>query len=407
MTTPIERYKPKLLNPENVLLTGSTGYVGAFLLETVLRETAAEVFALVRADSEERGLERIERTLRTYKVWDNSFAARLHAVTGDLNQPLLGLSSARFAELAERIDAIYHSGALVNFAYPYSLLKGPNVQGTQEVVRLACQARPKALHYIGTVDSLIAAHMPRPWLEADPPREPRRDAPDGYMLSKWASEALVIAARARGVPVTIFRPTWVIGHTRTGASAPHNFLLLQLKCYLELGVFPDIPPSEPYNGVPIDYLARAVVHLSRQADSLGKIFHPWAPSQVEFGEVYRWIADFGYEFDVVPRRQVVDRLKRLDQSNSFYPLVPLLERMWAGPEEDDEPDSYNPEVECANANAGLAGSGIECPPTDRDLVQGCLSYMIETGFLDPPAHRAVAMQGSGGHDSSGGFLPHR
>lgn len=388
MTTPVDVYKPTMLNPRNVLLTGATGYVGAFLLDALLRDTDADVYALVRADSEQAGLERIERALRTYKVWDRSFSARIHVVTGDLSKPLLGLTSARFGELAQLIDAIYHSGALVNFAYPYSLLKGPNVQGTQEVVRLACQARPKALHYIGTVDSIIAAHAPRPWLEVDLPTQPRRDAPDGYMLSKWASEALVIAARTRGVPVTIFRPTWVIGHTRTGASAPHNFLLLQMKCYLELGIFPDIPPSEPYNGMPIDFLANAVVHLSRQEDALGKIFHTWGPTEVPFGDLYEWIADFGYEFDVIPRRHVVDRLKRLDTSNSFYPLVPLLERMWADPEAADN-GPYNPELECANAIAGLAGSGIECPQTDRDLVHGCLTYMIETGFLDPPVRRPV------------------
>ena len=35
--------------------------------------------------------------------------------------------------------------------------------------------------------------------------------------------------------------------------------------------------------------------------------------------------------------------------------------------------------------AGLAGSGIECPPTDRKLVQGCISYLNDSGFLPPPS----------------------
>jgi myxalamid-type nonribosomal peptide synthetase MxaA len=351
--------------------------VGSFLLETLLRETDVEVFALVRAESEQRGLDRIREAMQGYWAWDDAFASRIHPVPGDLGRPKLGLPDERFAELAEMIDAIYHNGALVNFAYPYSVLKGPNVHGTQEVVRLACRARPKALHYMGTIDSLMAAHMPRPWCEVDPPMEPRRDAPDGYMLSKWAAEALVIAARDRGVPVTIFRPTWIIGHTKSGASARHNFLLMQLKCYLELGIFPEIPPTEPYEGAPIDFIARSVVHLSRQPGSLGKIFHPWGPNRVDFS-------------DLVPRVQVVERLKELEPSDSFYPLVPLLERLWADPEQDHGTELHPREVECANAMAGLAGSGIECPPTDRELVQGCISYLIETGFLAPPSRHGAA-----------------
>jgi thioester reductase-like protein len=389
MTTPIEQYKARMIDPENVLLTGATGYVGSFLLESLLRETNVEVFALVRAESEPHALGRIRKAMQDYRAWDDAFTDRIHPIPGDLARPKLGLSNERFDELAEKIDAIYHNGALVNFAYPYSVLKGANVHGTQEIVRMACQARPKALHYMGTIDSLMAAHMPRPWCEVDPPMEPRRDAPDGYMLSKWAAEALVIAARDRGVPVTIFRPTWIIGHTRTGASARHNFLLMQLKCYLELGLFPEIPQTEPYEGAPIDYIARSVVHLSRQPDSLGKIFHPWGPNRVDFTDLYQWIADLGYEFDVVPRHLVVERLKSLDPSNAFYPLVPLLERLWADPDADHGGEEFPRELECANAIAGLAGSGIESPPTDRELVQGCINYLIETGFLAPPSARGT------------------
>jgi myxalamid-type nonribosomal peptide synthetase MxaA len=395
--TLIEQYRPRMLDPDSVMLTGATGYVGAFLLEALIRHTRADVHTLVRAATPEEGMERIRGALEAYRVWDDAFTARIRPVVGDLSKPLLGLRPERFAELAGTLDAIYHNGALVNFAYPYSLLRGPNVQGTQEVVRLSCQGRPKALHYMGTIDSFVATHVPRPWREVDPPEEPRRDAPDGYMLSKWVAERLVIGARDRGVPVTIFRPTWVIGHTTTGASAPHNFLLLQLKCYLELGVLPKIPLSEPYNGVPIDYLAHAVVHLSRQEGSLGKTFHPWSPVQVDFDEIYQWIAEYGYDFDVLPRRQVVERLKQLDSSASIYPLVPLLERMWMGPEEPHEPTPYDPEVECANAWSGLAGSGIDCPPTSRELMHTCLSYMIELGFFPAPGKQVASRRPAMSH----------
>jgi myxalamid-type nonribosomal peptide synthetase MxaA len=383
MLPAVERFKERLINPEKVFFTGITGYVGAFLAEALLRDTDAEIFALVRAKSEQDGFDRIRDSMKMWQAWNDEYAGRIHAVPGDLGEPKLGLSDDRFAELAKIIDAIYHNGALVNFSYPYSVLKGPNVQGTQEIVRLACQARPKALHYMSTIDSLAAAHMPRPWLEVDPPMQPRRDAPDGYMLSKWASEVLLIAARDRGVPVTIYRPTWIIGHTETGAAPNHNFLLMQLKCYLELGIFPEVPANEPYDGAPVDYIARSVVHLSRQPDSIGKIFHPWAPNRLDFDEIYECLAELGYTFDVVSREQVLERLKCMEPTNAFYPLVPLIERIWGDPSLHHG-ELYGRDVECANAIAGLSNSGIECPPIDRGLVKRCILYMIENGSLNPP-----------------------
>ncbi len=35
----------------------------------------------------------------------------------------------------------------------------------------------------------------------------------GYAQSKWIAERILMIARARGVPVTIFRPGYVTGHS--------------------------------------------------------------------------------------------------------------------------------------------------------------------------------------------------
>ncbi len=61
-------------HPEKILLTGSTGYVGAFLLADLLASTRAEVACLVRGENLEVGMARIRKNLRKYRLWDDRLA---------------------------------------------------------------------------------------------------------------------------------------------------------------------------------------------------------------------------------------------------------------------------------------------------------------------------------------------
>ena len=102
-------------HPRHILLTGATGFLGAFLLRELLDRTAAEVHCLVRAKSTEAGRVRLRQTLQTYSLWHDGLEGRIVPVPGDLGEPTLGVSAAVSADLAATIDVIYHSGAFVNW----------------------------------------------------------------------------------------------------------------------------------------------------------------------------------------------------------------------------------------------------------------------------------------------------
>jgi len=117
--------------PRRILLTGATGFLGAFLLNELLQQTEAEIVCLIRAKSQMAGWQRLKTTLHEYGIWQADFSPRITIQPGDLVQPLLGLSPNDFQTLAESIDAIYHNGAWVHHVSPYSLLRATNVLGTR------------------------------------------------------------------------------------------------------------------------------------------------------------------------------------------------------------------------------------------------------------------------------------
>src|SRR5205823_2713406 len=161
-------------------------------------------------------------TLRTYGIWDDELAERLVAVPGDLEQPMLGLGPEQFLLLANRVDAIYHSGAMVNFIYPYSALKKANVDGTREVLRLACTSKAKAVHHFSAVDIFLSSRK-KDYVIWEQDSLYSDVVAHGYIQSKWVGERLVAIARDRGLNAMIYRPWTIMGHSTTGAAHVNDF----------------------------------------------------------------------------------------------------------------------------------------------------------------------------------------
>ncbi|GAA3815977.1 hypothetical protein GCM10022226_40900 [Sphaerisporangium flaviroseum] len=380
--------------PEHILLTGATGYLGAFLLKELLDRTDATVWCLVRAGSAAEGKDRVREVMRTYLIWEDAYDTRIEALPGDLAEPLLGLDGTGFARLGGMIDAIYHCGALVNFVYPYSAIKAANVDSVAEILRLAVTERLKAVHYISSIDAFLHTGLQRPYME-DEELVPV-EAPEAYARSKWAGDHLTRIGRERGIPTAIYRPGMMISHTETGATQTSDYLLLQIKGLLEFGVVPDI--DYLFDAIPIDYAASAIAHISLQEKAIGRNFHLWNQHPVPLTEVYGWVRSFGYVFETVPLETAIQHLVTLGPDNPLFPLLPLLFE----PRVRSVLPAFTAEVlaqtnlfeECRNTLTMIAGTGIEAPLMTTELAHKCFSYMVDVGFLPDPAEQRARLAGA-------------
>src|SRR5205823_4505156 len=155
--------------------------------------------------------------------------------------------------------------------YPYHALKAANVLGTQEVLRLATQDKIKPLHYISTLSvfSHKKAASGRPIRESDSLDDHREHIHGGYAQSKWVAEKLVTTARSRGLPVVIYRPGRITGHSQSGMWRTDDVLCRMLKGCIQLGSIPGQDTAEMMEMTPVDYVSQAIVSLSRRKASFG------------------------------------------------------------------------------------------------------------------------------------------
>ena len=377
---PANSYQTITTKPNSILLTGATGFLGTFLLNELLQQTSADIYCLVRAENDTLAQKRIKNKLKSYLLWDESFGKRIIPVVGDLSQPLLGLSIDRFKAIAKSVDVIYHNGAWVNFTYPYSQLKATNVLGTHEILRLAVQSKIKPVHFISTKNVARAADRQLEIVREDTLIDRCEQIENGYAQSKWVAEKIVSIARDRGIPVSIYRPGRISGHSQTGVCNPDDHTFRMIRGCIQFGSVPQ--NNSPINLTPVDYAVGTIVHLSSQPESLGKTFHVFNPQTTPWNEVVNSIISFGYPLKQIDYQQWREQLLTAVERYPDNPLSPLTSIFAANKTANSNmEEGINQELDASNTYSGLTGTSIVCPKCDRQLLSTYFSFLIDQGFL--------------------------
>lgn len=380
--------------PNNVFLTGATGFLGCFLLFELLQfhpETTS-IHCLIRGQDEASAKERLVKNMIANGLWtedvtSSSVFNRVKVIVGDLGLPLFGLSQEKFFELSTTIDVIIHNGALVHWVYPYSKLKAMNVLGTVEAIRLSVTHHVKPLHFVSSTsvfDSLHYLHRNEPVLETEP-LEGGPGLSVGYAQSKWVAERIILLARDKyKLPLTIFRPGYIMGHSKSGVTNTDDYLVRLIKGCIQLGHAPRM--RNKVNMCSVDFVSQAIVYIAGQTSGLGQVYHFSNPHLFRFSDLFGLLRVYGYniEFeDYIDWREGLMKMTLESKNNALYPLLHFVL--------DDLPTrSKSPKLDTTQLDTALEGSGIVCKSMS-DLLGVYLSYLVASGYLETPAVAPTAI----------------
>lgn len=365
-------------------ITGGTGLVGTFLLPRLLRAwPGSTATLLVRGKTREETTGRagvVARRLVDEELIPDA-AERIEAVRGDVAEEQCGLTTAEIARIAARTTHIIHGAATIRFDHPIDEARAINCGGTRRMLAIARQCadsgRLERFVYLGTssVSGRRAGQIHEHELEMG------QTFFNTYEQSKCESERIV-RDHFRTLPCTVFRPSIIIGDSRTGMTTTFNVIYIPLRL-VQKGLLTAIPgtPATTLDLVPIDWVDDAMVAILRRSDSAGKVYHITAgPDRAaRLGEVVaRAAAYFDARTPLAhPRtvsyigREEFDR-RRHAKSGREEALMSQLDTLLPYVSIDRLFDS-------ANTDAALAGTGLAFPAF-QEYADKILAYCLDTNW---------------------------
>ena len=381
---------------DTVLLTGATGFLSGFVLLDLLESTSATIICLVRFSDPSNsdipaGIARLRKNLIDMGLWRDSIMERIEILPGDLSRKRFGLTPVAFQQLAERVQVIIHAAATVNLVYPYAALRAANVGGTREILRLACLGGA-TVQYISTNGVLPPSASGHGWPEdsmiyVDAVPEKLQD---GYGQTKWVAEQLVYEAGRRGLPVRILRAGTISGHSATGAANAWDLLTALFVESIQLGYAPDVEGWRA-EMTPVDFVSKAIVHLSNQTQAKQLVFHLGDPDPVDTRVVFDDLEKLGYPTERLGWDEWVtlwtekrgsvkggDGAFTVDILRSGMPSVEFLKGI----------------VVLNNAQTRPFRAIVERPKVDRVLLETYARHWFARGWLPKPPSQQFALGGS-------------
>lgn len=338
------------MTTRHAFVTGYPGFIARRLVRKLLSaDDTLRITALVESSRLEAGEAAVER-LRALDT-GHTMAERVSLVTGDVTAMDVGLSGAEYRALVESVTEVYHLAAVHQLGVARPKAESVNVHGTRNVLAFGREltALERFTHFSSAYVSgdRTGVILEKELDEGQGFRNP-------YEATKCAAERLVRDAGGQ-MPVTIIRPSAVVGDSQTGAidrfdGVYHVGLLLAAS-----PTSIPIPGSgrAPLNIVPVDYLVDAVHAIVTKPDTIGQTFHVVDPNPLSARGVYQALAErLGKK---LPRYTVSPNLTKA------LLRIPGLERV--APQSRQVIDYLNHMAfyNCANTVDVLDGTGIRCP----------------------------------------------
>ncbi|KAL8643888.1 MAG: hypothetical protein Q9226_008056 [Calogaya cf. arnoldii] len=233
----------------NIFLTGSTGYLGCRILRQLCQNLHVRRILLhVRSPNAWQALERITKSAKLAGWWNDDYSQKLEIWTGDLAKPKLGLDSQQWKRLCghgspqERVTAIIHNGATVNWNANFSALKAANVDSTMDLLTAAADSASLA-------DMVYVSGGESPKVDEDDDAHIAGEIAhmNGYTQTKFLSE-LLVKEYARGIAprkqrISIIKPGYIIGSKEDGIAATDDFIWRPTASCARIGSYSAQDPS--------------------------------------------------------------------------------------------------------------------------------------------------------------------
>lgn len=368
----------------NILITGATGFLGAHVVDELMKEEQGKIYCLVRGKNDNAGRDRLKSVLEYYfgDKYESEIDRRIIPVCGDIEEPLPdGLPSD--------VQTVIHTAASVKHYGSYSYFQRVNAEGTGHVVEYAKRIGAKLIH-ISTLsvsgnsmaDDFTVYHSEKEKFFDETSFYIGQPLDNVYIHSKFEAERKVYDAMLEGLDAIVIRAGNLTNRASDYKFQPNfreNAFLTRVKAVLEFGLFPDYLMSLYSEFSPIDKTAEGIVKIAQYADNQS-VFHLNSNKVIYFERFLDIVHELGISMKVVNKKEFNEALKStVKQRNTEYIYEAFQNDM-------DEKGClvYDSNIRIENDFTlwFLKKAGFEWNETDIDYIRGYIDYFRSIGYLE-------------------------
>lgn len=371
---------------KNILLTGTTGFLGIHLLSSILENTIANVYCLVRGKNVSSAEHKLIEKLDFY--FENKFGdllnQRIFVLNGDVSSDRMGLSLQEYESLAAKIDTSFHAAAIVKHFGDYTTFEKVNIFGTQNIIDFCILSGAK-LHHISTIS--VAGDYSEQNKENIKFTENNfyigQDLGENvYLKSKFEAEKIVIESSKNGLDASIYRVGNLTGRYSDGLFQPNmqdNKFYNILRFFTNLKMISTDIMELEIELTPVDVCAKSIIELANLYDGDSKVFHLCNAKKIKLGEIIDAFNAMGSKIIVASPNHYKERIEQVANNNDLKEMllgvVNVLDRNGMFKTENSI------EVSCEITEKILKRIGIRWPDITCEYLMKLYKCMLDVGFV--------------------------
>ncbi len=369
----------------NVFLTGATGFLGAHILDSLLRNTDGMIYCLVRSNRQDDRRGRLSNTLNWYfgDKYDNELGKRIIPIIGNIENKDLA------SNLPTDVKTVIHAAATVKHFGTYEYFNRVNVEGTRNVAEYAGRIHAKMIH-ISTisVSGNAMADEGSVYRSSEALEFAERNFYIGqplhnvYIRSKFEAERvifdMIMADNLNAIVIRVGNLTNRASDLKFQPNFESNAFLKRMKAILELGLFPDYLISLYSEFSPVDLTADGIVKIARHVSNQN-VFHLYSNKPLYHDAMLQLLLHIGINLKTVSGNEFYEAVK----SAANNPQTLFISDSLVNDMDSHGRLIYDSNIHIKNdfSCQFMSKIGFEWTDIDESYIKSYIDYFKELGYF--------------------------
>lgn len=377
---------------KNVLLTGSTGFLGSHILDALLKNTKCNVYCLIRAKDNNDPQIRLLNTLRFYfgNKYDRQIFNRIIVIEGDIKEDKLGLNDLYYEELGTAVDLVINSAAIVKHYGNIDTFNATNIQGAKNIIKFCSDFNCKLYHLstlsvsgnIFETEAYKVAQLSNEITFNEQNLYIGQDLSNVYIYTKFIAERLILEHIMDGsLDAKIIRLGNITNRYSDGIfqiNVTENAFLNRMNSFLHIGCVPDYLADKYIEFSPVDLCAEAIVKLI-SSNTKFTIYHIYNNNHITFRKLLSILTSLKIDIKIVDKNAFNKKVNSLSKdANSKNILSGIINDF-----DENKNLVYNTNIKLQNnfTNKILKNLLFKWPKINERYMKKYIIYLKSIGYI--------------------------